>query len=68
MLCIGGPKHGVDVKCDGPYFEMPVSDRVQRLSAETGLPMVVAPRWRTVRYERRTFVSDGRYVDVFIVP
>ena len=37
MRCIGGPKHGVDVKCDGPYFEMPVSDRVQRLSAENRL-------------------------------
>ena len=35
---------------------------------KTGLPMVVAPRWRTVRYERRTIVSDGKYVDVFIVP
>ncbi len=65
-LCVGGPKHGIDIRCKCPGFFAPVRLSKPRMICDTVPAM--EPPIEKVRYERRIVFSDGKPVDIFIVP
>ena len=66
MLCIGGPKHGEDIECRSPHFfalrEMP-----RRALYSPNASALPNDPIRIAMYERRTVLSDGKHVPVWVV-
>ena len=52
MLCVGGPKHGEDIQCRGPFF-LALRERRPRVSYSADASGLPSDPIKTARYERR---------------
>lgn len=66
MLCIGGPKHGEDIECRSPCF-FALRERPPFALYSTNARHLPNDPVRVARYERRTVLSDGKHVPVWVV-